>query len=111
MTTATKQPTKSMKRQNNIFALQFKYVGATNTKPARYKVTQTNTNQSIFISADFGSLAPFEGINNIIESLPEVKTYSLIIDNTPHGYNYYTFAIETEGYEIPDLLQHFKKHK
>jgi hypothetical protein len=100
-----------MKRQNNLFALQFKYIGATNTKPTRYKVTQTNTNQSIFISADFKSLTPFEGMNNILESLPEVLNYSLIIDNTTHGYNYYTFAIETEGYQIPDLLQHFKKYK
>lgn len=110
MTTATKQMN-TKKRKNNIFALQFKYIGATNTKSARYKVTQTNTSASVFISADFGSLTPFEGINNILENLPEIKTYSLITDNTPHGYNFYTFAIETEGYQIPDLLEYFKKHK
>jgi hypothetical protein len=90
-----------MKRQTNTTALKFKFIGATNTKPSRYRVTQTNTNKSIFISSE--SLA---GICNILENHPDIVNFSLIVDNTQH--DYYLFCIGTLGNSFPDLLKHIK---
>lgn len=95
-----------MKRQTNTTALKFKFIGATNTKPSRYKVTQTNTNKSIFISADFYNLEPFESICNILENHPDIVNFSLIVDNTQN--DYYLFCIGMLGNSFPDLLKHIQ---
>ena len=95
------------KRLNNTIGLKFAFIGWTDTKPARYKVTQTNTNKSILISADFGSLTPFEGMIEKLNSIEEIQDFSLIIDNTQS--KYYLFCINTKTNEIPNLLLNFKK--
>lgn len=96
-----------MKRLNNTIGLKFTFIGWTDTKPSRYKVTQTNTNKSILINADFGGLTPFEGINEKLNSIADIKDFSLLIDNTQS--KYYLFCINTKTNEIPDLLLNFKK--
>jgi hypothetical protein len=90
-----------MKRQTNTTALKFKFIGETNTRPSRYKVTQTNTNKSIFISSE--SLA---GICNILENHPDIVNFSLIVDNTQN--DYYLFCVGLLGNSFPDLLKHIK---
>ena len=94
------------KRQRNIFALKFKFIGATNTKPSRYRVTQTNNKKSAFICADFGNLTPFEGMIKKLDSINEIDSFALVIDNTQN--DFYTFAINTAANEIPDLIKYFK---
>lgn len=95
------------KRLNNTIGLKFSFIGWTDTKPSRYKVTQTNTNKSILISADFGSLTPFEGMIEKLNSIEEIQDFSLMIDNTQS--KYYIFCINTKTNEIPNLLLNFKK--
>jgi hypothetical protein len=94
------------KRQSNIFALKFKFIGATNNKPSRYRVTQTNNNKSAYIGADFGNLTPFEGMIKKLDSINEIASFALVIDNTQD--QFYTFAINTLSYEIPNLIPYFK---
>lgn len=94
------------KRKRNIFALKFKFISATNTKPSRYKVTQTNNNKSAYIGADFGNLTPFEAMTKKLDSINEIDSFSLVIDNTQD--QYYIFAINTAANEIPNLIQYFK---
>ena len=98
-----------MKRTLNTIGLKFTYLGATNTKCARYKVTQTNTNKSVIIDANFGSLLPFEFFEKTLNSIPEIKSFSLMLDNTQN--NYYLFCIDIFTNEIPNLLINFKKIK
>ena len=96
------------KRTTNRAALKFKFLGATNFKPSRYKVTQTNTRESVYMSSNFGSCAPLEGICMMLDCINEIEDYSLIIDNTQN--DYYLFCINTKDKTTcPSLLNHFKK--
>jgi hypothetical protein len=96
-----------MKRQTNTTAIKFKFIGETNTRPSRYKVTQTNTNKSIFISADFYNLLPHEGIYKILENHPDIVSFTPIVDNTQN--DYFLFCIEIANKTtFPDLLKHIQ---
>ena len=94
------------KRTTNVTALKFKFLPPTNTKGGRYKVTQTNTNESTIISAEFGSKTPIEGIESILNTHPEIENFSLLVDNTQSD-SYY-FVVNSSNFSFPDLLQQFK---
>jgi hypothetical protein len=98
-----------MKRTQNRTGLKFKFLTATNNKNARYKVTQTNSNKSIFISSDFGNEAPLEYFSNVLETIDCINTFSLIVDNTQN--DYYLFSIDVVGHSFDDLLTFFAAKK
>ena len=95
-----------MKCTQNTIGLKFTYYGATNTKPSRYKVTQSNTGKSINIDYPY-HLMPIDYIKNKLNSICDINSFSLMIDNTQN--NYYLFCIDLKTNEIPDLLNYFKK--
>jgi hypothetical protein len=98
-----------MKRTQNTTGLKFKYMQPTNTKSGRYKVTQTNSNKSIFISSNLGSETPLEYFCNMLESIEFVNTFSLIVDNTQN--NYYLFSVDMVGSSFEDFLTFFRRNK
>jgi hypothetical protein len=98
-----------MKRTQNTTGLKFKFLPATNNKNARYKITQTNSNKSIYINSDFGDKIPFEYFYNVLESIDCINTFSLIVDNTQN--DYYLFSIDVVGHSFDDLLTFFAAKK
>ena len=94
-----------MKRTQNTTALKFKYIQATNTKAGRYRVTQTNSNKSIFIGSNFGNKTPLEYFCSVLETIDFISSFSLIVDNTQD--DYYLFSIDMVGSSFEDLLTFF----
>lgn len=93
------------KRQQNTTGLKFKFLPATNTKGSRYKITQTNNNKSIIISAQF-EVTPLEHFENIINKLECVESFSLLVDNTQN--DYYLFSLNTSGDSFGDIVNQLK---
>lgn len=95
-----------MKRQNNTTALKVKFIPCTNTRPSKFKVTQLNTNKSIYIY-DIGDNTPIDFFTSKLEGINEVENFSLIVDNSQN--DYYLFNVNTKGaHSFPDLLKEFK---
>jgi len=93
------------KRTQNTIGLKFKYVAQTNTKPSRYRVTQTNINKGKYISTDFYNKTPLEAISDMLEVIPDIKSFSLVVDNTQN--DYFLFSIDVHGSTFPNLLTYF----
>ena len=95
-----------MKRQSNTTAVKVKYLGATDTKGSRIKITQLNNSKSVVLPYNYkyDTLAQIE---RIFESLEMVKSYRVIIDKN----DYYIISFEFEGAQIPDLIQEIKKQR
>jgi hypothetical protein len=93
-----------MKRKGNTAGLKFKYIQPTNTRAGRYKVTQTNTNKSIFISANFGNKTPLQYFCDILENIESIDSFSLIVDSTQN--DYYLFSVDENIFG--DLLTFFR---
>lgn len=94
-----------MKRKQNTTGLKIAYLQPTNTKGSRYKITQMNTNKSVTISGNL-NIAPIEFFSNVLNGIKEIKTFSLLIDNTQN--NYYIFNLDFTGYSFDNILSHFK---
>lgn len=93
------------KRQNNTTGLKFKFLPVTNTQPSRYRITQTNCNKSIIIGAQFPT-EPIEHFCNLINGLEEVKSFSLVVDNTQN--DYYLFSLDFAGDSFENILNKLK---
>ena len=98
-----------MKRKQNTTGLKFKFVPPTNNKDARYKVTQTNSNKSIYINSYLGSKTPYEHFCNVLETIDCISSFSLIVDNTQN--DYYLFSVDVSLDWFEDLLTFFKAKK
>lgn len=92
------------KRQRNSMGLKVKFYPATNTLGARYKITQTNNGNYLFVSAYYRE--PIEYIVSILEKIDEIESFSLVVNNIA---DYHLFAIQSVGNSFPDLLKYFKE--
>ena len=97
-----------MKRQSNTTAVKVKYLGATDTKGSRIKITQLNSCKSVILPYRH-KYDTLKQIECIFESLEMVKSYRVIIDNTQN--DYYIISFEFEETQIPDLIQEIKKQR
>ena len=93
------------KRQDNCAGLKFKFLPVTNTRPSRYRVTQTNNGKSVIIGADF-NIPPIEHFCNVLNGVEEIKSFSLIVDNTQN--EYYLFSLDFAGDSFDNILHYFK---
>jgi hypothetical protein len=93
------------KRQNNTTGLKVKFLPVTNTKPSRYKITQTNSGKSVIIGADF-NVPPIEHFVNVLNGLEELRSFSLVVDNTQN--DYYLFSLDFAGDSFENILNYFK---
>lgn len=93
-----------MKRQNNTAGLKVKFLPATNEKPNRLKITQTNFNKSVIVSNSENVL---EFICRVLENTEEVESFSLIVDNTQN--DYYLFSVDFKITSFENILNNFKK--
>lgn len=93
-----------MKRQNNTAGIKVKFLPATNEKPNRLKITQTNFNKSVIVSNSENVL---EFICRILENTEEVESFSLIVDNTQN--DYYLFSVDFKITSFENILNNFKK--
>ena len=93
------------KRQNNTTGLKVKFLPVTNAKPSRYKITQTNSGKSVIIGADF-NVPPIEHFVNILNGLEELRSFSLVVDNTQN--DYYLFSLDFAGDSFENILNYFK---
>lgn len=94
-----------MKRKQNTTGLKIAYLQPTNTKGGRYKITQMNLNKSVIISGNL-NVEPIEFFSNVLNKVKEIKTFSLLVDNTQN--NSYIFNLDFNGYSFDDILSHFK---
>ena len=93
-----------MKRQINTAGLKVKFLPATNEKPNRLKITQTNFNKSVIVSNSENGL---EFICRVLENTEEVRLFSLIVDNTQN--DYYLFSVDFHSNSFENILNNFKK--
>lgn len=93
-----------MKRQNNTAGIKVKFLPATNEKPNRLKITQTNFNKSVIVSNSENIL---EFICRILENTEEVESFSLIVDNTQD--DHYLFSVDFKITSFENILNNFKK--
>ena len=95
-----------MKRNNNTTGLKVKYIGATDTKDSRIKLTQLNNNKSVTVSYNhkFEVLGLAEEILNRIDLL---KGFNVIVDNTQN--NYYLINLDFAGNSFEDITPLIKK--
>ena len=91
-----------MKKTNNKTSLRIKFMPCTNTRGARLKITQLNSNKSCFIG--YSSMTWIQGI---LENLKEITSFSQIVDNTQT--KYFDFVVDTEGKNFPDLITLIKE--
>lgn len=93
-----------MKRQTNTAGLKVKFLPATNEKPSRLKITQMNFNKSVIVSNSENVL---EFICRVLENTEEVKSFSLLVDNTQN--DYYLFSVDFNNNSFENILNNFKK--
>ena len=93
-----------MKRQTNTTGIKVKFLPATNEKPNRLKITQTNFNKSIIVSNPEDVL---EFICRVLENTEEVRSFSLLVDNTQN--DYYLFSVDFNNNSFENILNNFKK--
>ncbi len=87
------------KKLQNTTALRVKFLA--NTR--RLKITQTNNNKYCYIL----SLSDvIQQIENILNNIKEVESFSLIVDNTQK--DYFLFNITTKGNSFPDIINIIK---
>ena len=93
-----------MKRQTNTTGIKVKFLPATNEKPNRLKITQMNFNKSIIVS---NSEDVLEFICRVLENTEEVRSFSLLVDNTQNAY--YLFSVDFNNKSFENILNNFKK--
>lgn len=93
------------KRLTNTTGIKVKFIGATNTKGARLKVTQMNTNESKFVSFPYG-MEIIEYTCKVLDSINSIKSHSLMVDNTQS--DSYIFNIDFIGNSFEDIITYFK---
>lgn len=95
-----------MKKSNNTTGLKVAFIPATNNTADRFKITQTNCNKSITISGNIdGDIVSF--ISNVLETIDEIKSFSLVVDNTQN--KYFLFSLDFKGDSFTNILNNFKK--
>lgn len=93
-----------MKRQTNTTGIKVKFLPATNEKPNRLKITQTNFDKSVIVA---NSEDVLEFICRVLENTEEVRLFSLIVDNTQN--DYYLFSVDFHNNSFENILNNFKK--
>lgn len=93
-----------MKRLTNTTGLKVKFLGATNTKGNRIRLTQMNFNKSIIISQP-DNLEMLQYIFSILDQTEEVNNYSLLVDSTQN--DYYIINIDFSNNSFNNILNKF----
>ena len=95
-----------MKRSNNTTALRVKYLGATDTKGSRIKLTQLNNNKSVIISYNY-KFNTLELTEEILNRIDLIKGFNVIVDNTQN--DYYLINLDFAGNSFEDITPLIKK--
>ena len=93
----------------NVTALKVKFLGATNTKPARASITQTNNNQRmVWTPCSMSQLDYSEQIESMMQRLSEGVggTVVCLVDNTQT--NTSVFVFDCKNPSFPDLIGKIK---
>lgn len=95
------------KRTQNTTALKVQYIGATNYRSSRVKITQLNNSKSV--TTEFNQLysSTLDMAEAILNKIHAVKSYSVIVDNTQN--KYYLISVHTDGNSFPDLILEIKE--
>lgn len=93
------------KRQDNTTGIKIKFLPVTNTKPSRYRIIQTNSGKSIIVDGQLDD-TPLTHFSNVLNSIEEVKSFSLVTDNTQN--EYYLFSVDFKGSSFENILEYFK---
>lgn len=94
------------KKLSNTTGLKVAFIPQTNYNENRYKITQTNNGKSIFIHGNL-DVRIEDFIGCVLDSIDEIKSYSLVVDNTQN--KYCLFSIDFKGNSFENILHNFKK--
>ena len=95
------------KRLTNTTGLKVSFIPATNTTSDKFRITQTNCKKSITISGNINQeIVSF--ISGILDNINEIKSYSLVVDNTQN--KYYLFSLDFKDNTFTNILENFKKY-
>jgi len=92
------------KKISNITALKVKFLGLTETKPARIKITQLNINKSVIIESE--DQAVLQQVFDLLNKCDSVLNYNVIVDNTQD--NYYLIGVYGHENRIDDYIIEIK---
>jgi hypothetical protein len=98
---------KNTKRTQNTTALKVQYIGATNCRSSRVKLTQLNNSKSVTTEFNQVYSSTLDMTEAILDKCHAVKSYSVIVDNTQN--KHYLVSVETEGNSFPDLILEIKE--
>ena len=87
--------------------LKVAFIPATNTKGNRFKITQTNNKKSVVIDGNL-SFEIIDFISSVLNSIAEVKNYSLVVDNTQN--KHYLFSVDFTSNSFENIIENFKKY-
>ena len=93
------------KRKDNTTGIKIKFLPVTNTKPSRYRIIQTNSGKSVIVNAQLDD-TPLTHFSNVLDGIEEVKSFSLVTDNTQN--DYYLFSVDFNGSSFENILEYFK---
>lgn len=93
------------KRKDNTTGIKIKFLPVTNTKPSRYRIIQTNSGKSVIVDAQLND-TPLTYFSNVLNNIEEVKSFSLVTDNTQN--EYYLFSVDFNGSSFDNILENFK---
>lgn len=93
------------KRKDNTAGIKIKFLPVTNTKPSRYRIIQTNSGKSVIVDGQLED-TPLTYFSNVLDGIEEVKSFSLVTDNTQN--EYYLFSVDFNGSSFDNILEYFK---
>jgi len=93
------------KQLTNTTGLKVAFIPQTNRTGNRYKITQTNSNKSVFIDGNINTrIETF--IASILDNIDLIQSYSVLVDNTQD--KYFLFNLDFKGNSFENILENFK---
>jgi hypothetical protein len=93
------------KQLTNTVGLKVAFIPQTNTKGNRIKITQTNSNKSVFIDGNTNVKIEVL-IASILDKIDLIESYSILVDNTQN--KYFIFNLDFKGNSFENILANFK---
>lgn len=97
---------RNKKRIDNATMLKVKFLGATNTKESRLKLTQTFNGKSVTLSFNHFYADTIQQVSVLLDSIKDITRYCLLVDNTQN--DFYSFAVFTNKSSFVDIVKEIK---
>ena len=98
-----------MKRSDNTFSLKIKALGQTETKPARIRITELNTLDSIIINRDYEHESGTIQIFALLEKIHFIENFQYVIDNSQNNFDLIVYKSDLGWNSVVSEIKRLKK--